>query len=30
MNRNERRKVKALAKKTKPLARLGVPIHTET
>ncbi len=27
-NRRERRKANALAKKTKPLARLGVPIHT--
>ena len=27
-NRKERRKARALAKKMKPLARLGVPIHT--
>src|SRR5689334_111646 len=27
-NRKERRKANALAKKTKPLARLGVPMHT--
>jgi len=27
-NRKERRKAKALAKKTKPLARFGVPIFT--
>jgi len=29
-NRKERRKAKPLAKKTKPLARLGVPIHCGT
>jgi hypothetical protein len=29
-NRKERRKANVLAKKTRPLARFGVPIHTGT